>query len=103
MTFYNWLCLLGVPTIVGAFMAWTGKTFKKQKADSEANKLGTQALLRDRLYSLFDSCEERGYASFYNRENFENMYKQYHSLGANGVMDDIRQKFMNLPVKENKA
>ena len=30
---------------------------------------------------------------------FENMYQQYHSLGKNGVMDDIHEKFKALPLE----
>ena len=32
----------------------------------------------------------------------ENMYLQYHALGGNGVMDDIRQKFFALPLRKNR-
>lgn len=27
----------------------------------------------------------------------ENVYIQYHNLGQNGVMDDLRKKFLELP------
>ena len=37
---------------------------------------------------------------YYAKENFENMWVQYESLGANGVMSDIHNKFMNLPIDE---
>ena len=30
------------------------------------------------------------------------MYKQYHNLGANGVMDDIRAKFLELPTEPKR-
>ena len=36
--------------------------------------------------------------AIYARENFENCWKQYHSLGVNGVMDDLHSKFLKLPV-----
>jgi len=57
-------------------------------------------MLRDRLYQLFHYCKKRGTASEYEREDFENMYTQYHNLGANGVMDDIRTKFLALPISD---
>ena len=41
----------------------------------------------------------QGYATSDDRQNFENMYVQYHSLGENGVMDDVRQKFFALPME----
>ena len=64
-------------------------------------QLGLQALLRDRLYSTYMKYTEKGYAPLYARENFENMYNQYHILGGNGIVDDIHKKFMALPL-ENK-
>ena len=33
------------------------------------------------------------------KENFENVYTNYHSLGLNGVMDGIRKSFMELPTE----
>ena len=30
------------------------------------------------------------------------MYQQYHTLGANGVMDDIYRKFNELPTKNER-
>ena len=46
---------------------------------------------------------EKGYAPLHVKENFENGYKQYHTLGANGLMDKLRDEFMELPIsKESK-
>lgn len=64
---------------------------------TESVQLGVQALLRDRLYDLYYHYNEKGYAPLYAKENFENMYKQYHCLGKNGVMDELYKEFMNLP------
>lgn len=46
---------------------------------------------------------DQGYAPIYAKENFENMWVQYHNLGYNGVMDEIHEKFKELPTerKEN--
>lgn len=48
----------------------------------------------------YNKYNEKGYAPVYAKENFENCWKQYHSLGANGVMDDLHEKFLDLPVKK---
>ena len=98
MTIYSWLCLFGVPAMISAIFAYVIKRIRKNDRETTAVKYGIQALLRDRLYSLYSSCEVKGFASLPERDNFENMYKQYHSLGANGVMDDIRHKFLCLPL-----
>ena len=41
--------------------------------------------------------KEKGYAPLYARESFENCWVQYEKLGKNGVMADIRAKFLALP------
>lgn len=97
MTTYQVLCLIGIPSIFSAIVAYMiGKVaggFKRM----EALERGVQAILRDRLYQAYNHFMEKGYAPLYARENFENMYQQYHNLGKNGVMDDIRDKFLELP------
>lgn len=63
-----------------------------------AIKRGVQALLRDRLMAGYKFYRAQGFADEDDRSNLENVYQQYHALGANGVMDDLRDKFLNLPV-----
>lgn len=58
---------------------------------------GVQALLRAQMLGEWNKWSERGYAPIYARENFENCWQRYHALGANGVMNDIRNKFFELP------
>ena len=65
---------------------------------NKAMKLAVQAILRDRLLQSFQFCKRQGFATSDDRQNFENMYVQYHLLGGNGVMDDVRQKFFALPL-----
>ena len=91
VTIYQWLCLFSVPALLAA-------VFKILFTQIKAIKLGLQALLRAQLISDWNKWSERGYAPIYARENFENCWKQYHSLGVNGVMDDIHDRFMKLPV-----
>lgn len=92
MTIYNWLCLLGVPAILAAAV-------KYFLAQIKGIKLGVQALLRAQMIADYNKWEDRGYAPIYARQNFENCWKQYHNLGANGVMDDLHKKFLQLPTE----
>jgi hypothetical protein len=57
------------------------------------------ALLRSQMISDFNKYTEKGFAPIYARESFENCWKQYHSLGVNGVMDDLHKKFLELPTE----
>lgn len=103
MTLSNILTLLFgsglLTTVAGYFYA----RLKAYERENDALKKGVQALLRDRLYDKYEKYSELGYAPIRVRENFENMWKQYHSLGKNGVMDDIHIKFMALPTEPMKG
>lgn len=89
------------PTIVTLFVNTIINNVGKQKKDSESLRLGIQALLRAQMIKDWNKYSEMGYAPLYARENFENVWQQYHNLGANGVMDDIHSKFLALPTREN--
>lgn len=102
MTVYQWLCLLGVPTLIVCLYKYVNSVIKKTRDDTNALKLGIQALLRSQMIAEYNKYSEKGYAPVYARENFENCWKQYHSLGANGVMDDLHEKFLKLPVKKEE-
>lgn len=95
MTIYQILCILGVPALVAGLL-------KVVFSHIKGVKLGVQALLRSQMIHDYNKWAERGYAPIYARENFQNCWKQYHALGANGVMDDIHNKFLMLPIEPPK-
>lgn len=66
-------------------------------------KRGVQALLRDRLLQGYKFYRMQGWADEDDRSNLENVYVQYHNLGANGVMDDLHDKFLKLPADPPRA
>ena len=105
MTLYEILCLCGVPSIiVFVFSRIMNKLHDRlEKSEDETNslKLGVQALLRAQMINDYNRWHEKGYAPIYAKENFENMWNQYHNLGANGVMDNLHQKFLELPTNKN--
>lgn len=102
MNLYQILSLLFGSGLLTAILTAVWKKIKLNEKKTESVQLGIQALLRDRLYHTYMKYTEKGYAPIYARENFENMYNQYHTLGANGVMDDVYKKFMALPL-ENES
>lgn len=89
----------GVLVTVGRYFM---SRIKANDAKTEAVQRGVQALLRDRLYDKYVKYSEMGYAPIKARENFENMWEQYHNLGKNGVMDDIHEKFKELPTEKKE-
>lgn len=83
--------------IIGIFTQFLLNRLKASEQKQIALELGVQALLRDRLIYQYEKYKARGYAPIYAKENFENLYEQYHKLGANGVMDSIHEEFKNFP------
>ncbi len=101
MTVYQWLCLLGIPTIILGILGALVALFKLVFSQIKAMKLGIKALLRAQMISEYRiHHDELGYASIFVKENFQNCWEQYHAIkGPNGVMDDIHDKFMRLPTE----
>ena len=103
----DWITLLFGSGILSGILAVSWRyihgRFKANEQKTEAVCLGVQALLRDRLIGMYDKYREKGYAPIYARENFENMWKQYHNLGVNGVMNDLHSKFMELPTEKEDS
>lgn len=97
MTIYQVLCLIGIPGLIAAVFKYLYSLIKKNAEDNQAVKLGIQALLRSQMIADYHKYSEKGYAPIYARDNFENCWMQYHSLGVNGVMDDLHKKFLELP------
>lgn len=79
------------------------KNQKKEHTLMVADRLGTQCLLRDRLIQGIRSNSEKGYATVEDRTNMDEMYKAYHSLGGNGVITTLMEKFSELPVKPDNS
>ncbi|WP_295219582.1 hypothetical protein [Ruminococcus sp.] len=76
---------------------------KKQDGRQKALEYGVQALLRDRMLHSYNKYIDAGYAPIYAKENYENMYRQYHELGGNGVMTHLHEDFMALPTEKEES
>lgn len=94
MTLYQWLCLFSVP----ALMLAGGRYLLNQITGV---RMGVKALLRAQMISDYNKWKEREYAPIYAKQNFENLWEQYHALkGPNGVMDGLHNEFMALPTEK---
>lgn len=104
----------GVITVAISILAATGilgigtrsilARLKRQDSRQKALEYGVQALLRDRMLHSYNKYIDAGFAPIYAKENYENMYWQYHELGGNGVMTHLHEEFMALPTeKENES
>lgn len=113
MTWYQILTLIGIPTLGSLIVTYIFNSVANSKKAKENRKQefaeamekenavikkALQALLRDRLYERYFAAKEKGFATITQKHNFENMYQQYHALGVNGVMDNLYNEFMELPI-----
>lgn len=91
------LSLLGFPAM--CVIGYTSLYKRMRDADTKraATQEGIQALLRAQMISEYNKAIDKGYAAIYAKQNFENVWNKYHALGANGVMDDIHDRYMSLP------
>ena len=108
MNVYQWLCLLGVQGLVTFIvtrvvtkrMDRAERTAEEARRESMAIANGTKALLRDRLLNGYKGYIAQGWADLDDRGNMENMFQQYHTLGGNGDMNDLRHTFRALPMTQ---
>lgn len=78
------------------------ETYKDVKEDLQLCKLGLQAVIKNTLKTRYEKWIEEGYAPLDAKDDLERMYQVYHKLGANGVMDSLRKKFLALPDNHQK-
>ena len=93
MSIYNWLSLLGIPSIVAGLFAF----IRVQIRQNKAGKLGLQAIQSDRLLQADEYYGHRGWANYDEKQNVLNLYTQYEILGPNGIMERKHNTFLELP------
>ena len=93
MSIYQWLCLLGIPSIIVGMLGFIKVWIKQMRAV----KLGLQAILRDRLLQAYHFYKQQGWASYDDKSNVKNLYDQYEALGPNGIMQRKHDTFLDLP------
>lgn len=64
----------------------------------QATNMGLQAVLKDLLKIRYLEWMSKGYAPMDARDDLERMYQAYHSCGGNGVVTELRNSFLELPV-----
>lgn len=100
------LNLLGLPTIIGLLIKFRQDQIHERaaaKRDHEAElknmRDGLQAILQLQLEAFYEHYKRQRYAPLHVKHKFEVCYSKYHNLGANGVMDDVHDEFMDLPTE----
>lgn len=66
---------------------------------NKAQNIGLQAVLKDLLKIRYLEWIHRGYAPMDARDDLEKMYQAYHGLNGNGVVTELRNRFLELPIE----
>ena len=85
MTVYQWMCVLGIPSLLAGLVTF----IKLQVHQNRAMKLAVKAMLQDRLLQGYKHYLEKGWADLDDRKNLENVWVQYHALGGNAVFQHL--------------
>lgn len=102
MKIYDILMICGVPALISTFVVFIISKIKT-KYDNKTSKqdslaAGMQIMLRLELISLAEKYIAKGYCTVEEKELFTAVYNAYHNLGKNGVMDDLYNRVLSLPV-----
>ena len=81
-----------LPILVGYII----KLLKDQKKERDANARGTMLLLRVQLIEYHDRYVTEGSIPSYAYQNFCDMYKAYHALGGNGMIEKMKTEVDNI-------
>lgn len=89
--------LSGITTSIQTLGSDLKEQVSRNHQDLAAVKVGLQAVLKNELKVRYLKWTDLGYAPEDAKDDLERMYTAYHNLGANGVMDKHRERFLNLP------
>ena len=93
----------GVLAIMGALLKKVMVELKCEMREQRAIKAGIHALLRDQLIKSYNYFMDKGEMAVHDRDNLCNLYRQYHDLGANGVIGALIKELLELPVKKREV
>lgn len=70
--------------------------------DSKLSRVsdGTLSTLRNDILTCYYKCLEKGYRNDYDYQNIHHMYDSYKDLNGNSYVEDVVNRFDELPTKE---
>lgn len=102
MKIYDILMICGVPALISTFVVFIISKIKtkydNKTSQQDSLAAGMQIMLRLELISLAEKYLAKGYCTVEEKELFTAVYNAYHNLGKNGVMDDLYNRVLSLPV-----
>ena len=72
---------------------------EEQNKKNQAIERGVQALLRDKLIENFRKYKIEGEITLLDKENMDHMFEEYFNLGGNGMMQEVHEEYLKIPIK----
>lgn len=88
-----------VPLLLGGMIGFLSTKMKNHNKKDKAIEEGLVALLRNELVRRYREYEQKGEMSILDKENVEDMFKQYENLGGNGTVKKMYKELLELPTK----
>jgi len=88
-----------IPLMLGGIIGFLTTKLKGVKKKDKAIEKGLVALLRNELVRRYREYETKGEISILDKENMEDMFKQYEALGGNGTVKQLMTEVLNLKTK----
>ena len=105
MTLYQWFTILGLPTISGLIIKIIGNQIqsqienKRERELAEARQKETnRVILRMLIREKGEKYVRRGWASYDEKEDFNQLCAEHHNNGGNGAMDALQEAVNDLPL-----
>lgn len=70
------------------------------QSDNQLQMEGLQAVIKNDLKVRYLKWVKLGYAPMDARDDLERMYQIYHRMGRNGVLTELREQFLALPIEK---
>lgn len=74
---------------------------KEIQIELEQQRMALQAVLRNAILNIYNSCTKKGYMTLYEKSNLSKLYEQYVSLDGNSFVKECVEQLYELPVKDN--
>lgn len=88
-----------IPLVLGTIIGFLSTKIKNYKRKDKVIEDGLVALLRNELVRRYREYEQKGEMSILDKENIEDMFKQYENLGGNGTVKKMYKELLELPTK----
>ena len=99
MTLYQFLSLIGIPSLFVSILLYIFNHIKYKTKEYDLIKEGVVAILHNKIYTLGKQYIEQEHISLEDMKDFEYLYDAYHNLGGNGTVTEIYERVKNLPIR----